>query len=198
MVDVVTRPLTIRAMSRLHLRHVVFLVAFPLLLGSLAAGCEEEKKPKPFKSAKTRKARVEREEKKEKAEKTDPMDEAWNTPPTAGMAKVRLALQSADGMIKGRPSFMAPQFELGVVEQLERIHEEGFRATDRKKSYKFNPNEHGRYVAEVKAGHWKIYVNPLDELWLPWISDVITLKKDESRSIDVKLKAPEKMRPKYE
>lgn len=159
-----------------------------LILGAVmvTAGCEE-KKSKPFKTAKTRRAKREVVDKKEAAEKTDPIDRAWNTPPTEGMGKLRLALHGKKGLIKGRPEFMAPQFELIAVELLERIHEEGFRATDRKTSVKINPNEHGRYVWELKPGHWKVYVTPLDDLWEPWISDPINLEKGESKSIDVQL-----------
>jgi len=178
--------------------HIPLRVLLFGLAMAVAVGCGEDKKPKRYKKTQTRKIKRKKVEEKPAAEAADPIDKAWNEPPTAGMCRLRLALFGAGKPIKGRPSFMAPQFELVAVEHLEKIHDEGTRATERKKSKKFNPNEHGRFVWELPPGLWKIYVNPLDELWLPWISEPLELKKDIARSLDVKLKQPKKLRPKYD
>ncbi|GEM_PF-3397148 len=180
------------------IRHIAIAIAATLLAAGLV-GCEE-KKPKPFKTAHTRKAK-----KKKKKEQPPPhlddidyFDRMWNEPPTEGMARVRMALNGQGKAIEGRPSYMASQFRFTAVELIERLHEEGYRPTDRKDVKEFNPNENGRYVTDLHPGHWKFYVDAVDDSWLPWISDPITLVKGKTISINVKLQLPKKLRPKYE
>lgn len=163
-----------------------------------APGCGDDKPNKAYKTKHTRRIKREKPDEKPPSEAENPIDTAWNEPPTTSMCRLRFAVSGAGRPIKGRPSFMAPQFELVAVEQLERMHEEGFRPTDRKKSIKFNPNEAGRFVWDLPPGHWKITLNPLDELWMPWISEPLTLEKDTALSVDVKLVPPAALKPKYE
>ena len=117
----------------------------------------------------------------------DEVDRAWNEPPTAGQSKVRMVLAAHEVPIKGRPSFMAPQFVLTANEMHESLHRDGDEPTGKKKVKRFNPNEAGRYVFELPNGRWQLQIAEVDDLYLPWNSPTLVFMGDDTRSVDVKL-----------
>lgn len=156
--------------------------------GSCLAGCKEEKKERKVISRTVTKKKTEEPMKRPPAEgEEDDVDNAWNDPPTSGQAKLRVVMLSADTPIKGRPSFMAPQFELLAEEMQELLRKEGHEPTGTKKTFPFNPNDAGRYVLELPPGKWRLTVKDDEGRYESWVSDVLTLLGDDSRALDITL-----------
>lgn len=167
------------------------LIVVSLALTLLVAGCGEDKNAKKKRVVSrtvSSHKKIETPDKKPPVEGAkDEIDSAWNEPPTAGQAKVRMVLAANDEPVKGRPSFMAPQFTLTAKEMHESLHKDGDEPTGEKKVQQFNPNEAGRYVFELPAGRWKLHIADADGLHLAWESPSLIFLGDDTRSVDVKL-----------
>ena len=179
--------------------HMTVPIAMALGLTLAVGGCGEDKEPKKKKKVVSRTI-TDHKKADEPADRPpaegveDEVDQAWNEPPTPGQAKVRMVVTSEDGPIKGRPSFMAPQFTLTANEMHESLHKDGDEPTGVKQIKHFNPNDAGRYVFELAPGRWQLHVADNDKQIGVWDSPSLLFLGDDARAVDVKLRpaAPDK------
>ncbi len=155
-------------------------------VGIAMGGCKEERKKKTVSRTVTdRKHKEEKVNRPKTAGAEDEHDQAWNEPPTVGRSKIRMVLTTADGHIKGRPSFMAKQFVLVANEMHESLKKEGDEPTGKKRSFEFNPNNSGRFVFELPPGRWQLAIRDVDKEYLPWESPSLIFLGDDVRAVDV-------------